>query len=85
MLEHSYANLGEDSVIKKIAANDLKIEDHLSSWNTLSEDLKDFLKRCLEQDDAKRETASQLLDHPFLTNCGPTREVGRLLRMARQK
>ena len=71
----------EDFVFKKMAENDFRIEDiqKLSSWNVLNDDTKDFLKRCLEQDDAKRATASQLLDHKFLTNCAPTKILGVLL------
>ena len=77
--EHNKSD--EDFVFKKMAANDCRIEDieKLSSWRVLSDDIKDFLKRCLEQDDAKRATASQLLDHKFLTNCAPTWKLGGLL------
>jgi cell division control protein 7 len=31
----------------------------------------EFLKCCLELDPAKRITAAEALQHPFLINCGP--------------
>jgi serine/threonine protein kinase len=34
-------------------------------WN---EDIKDFLKMCLEKDPNHRKTAKELMDHPFIKN-----------------
>ena len=84
MVLHSKELNKMDFVFKKMAENDFRIEDiqKISSWNVLNDDTKDFLKLCLEQDHAKRATASQLLDHKFLTNCAPTKILGDLLERA---
>jgi len=34
----------------------------------LPEDIKDFVLKCFEKDPAKRPTAEELLQHPWLTN-----------------
>jgi len=36
--------------------------------DTLSDDLKSFLKLCLQRDPTKRPHAQDLIIHPFLTN-----------------
>lgn len=48
-----------------IAANG---RPHISpkTWDKLSEDLKNFIDRCLEVEVTKRASAAELLEHPFL-------------------
>lgn len=38
-----------------------------------SEHFNDFIKRCLEKDAAKRPTAAELMQHPFIVNAQPKR------------
>lgn len=39
--------------------------------NHLSEEGKDFVRKCLQRNPANRPTAAQLLDHPFVRNAMP--------------
>eukprot|EP00344_Euplotes_crassus_P009863 CAMPEP_0197000912 /NCGR_PEP_ID=MMETSP1380-20130617/5734_1 /TAXON_ID=5936 /ORGANISM="Euplotes crassus, Strain CT5" /LENGTH=438 /DNA_ID=CAMNT_0042418375 /DNA_START=267 /DNA_END=1584 /DNA_ORIENTATION=+ len=43
-------------------------------WRVVSEDCKDFIKKCLVVDPKKRESASELLEHKWITKT-PTIEV----------
>ncbi|GAA6002918.1 hypothetical protein JCM10207_001897 [Rhodosporidiobolus poonsookiae] len=36
------------------------------SWETVSEEAKDFIRRCLTVDEEKRPTAAEALEHPWL-------------------
>ncbi|KAJ9448006.1 Mitogen-activated protein kinase kinase 4 [Diplonema papillatum] len=47
----------------------------------MSEDLKDFITKCLQRDATKRVTAAQLLEHPFLSDVTPD-EFPRLAQWA---
>lgn len=49
-----------------------------ASW---SEDCRDFLKQCLTRDPAKRPTATELLNHPFLAAVDQPKEMKRILKL----
>ena len=46
-----------------IVAND---KPPITSWESLSNEFKDFLNKCLEKNVDKRASPAELLEHPFL-------------------
>jgi len=54
-----------------------------SSLASLTPECRDFLTLMLTPDPARRPSAAELLDHPFVTNHISARTLGRLLRQSR--
>ncbi|EPY53453.1 CAMK/CAMK1 protein kinase Cmk1 [Schizosaccharomyces cryophilus OY26] len=57
-------------VIEAILANNYGF--HEAYWSGVSSIAKDFIRKCLEDDPAKRLTATEALQHPFLSMRGST-------------
>ncbi|CAO3647610.1 unnamed protein product [Mucor hiemalis] len=56
----------------------------LQSPESLSEDFKDFLAKCLQVDPDIRPSAEEMLKHPFLKIADPLRSLSPLIRAARE-
>ena len=56
----------------------------LADPDSCSEELKDFLSKCLAVDPEKRSTAKDLLSHPFLNKAGPPERLQTLLTQLEQ-
>jgi p21-activated kinase 1 len=54
----------------------------ISSPETRSPELLDFLDQCLKMDPAKRATAAQLLEHPFLKTAAHQAQIPPLIKLA---
>ncbi|KAI5742354.1 hypothetical protein M8J77_006460 [Diaphorina citri] len=52
-----------ENILERIARE----QDHLETYKTLPEDLKDFINQCLRIDLETRPSPQLLLDHPFLS------------------
>jgi serine/threonine protein kinase len=50
---------------KEILSNEPKMTS--SRWNSVSDDAKDFIQKCLTKDYQHRPSAMELLNHPWLT------------------
>ena len=48
-----------------------------------SNDLRDFLKQCVERDVEKRPTARELLSHPFLKKASERGELAKLMHFVK--
>uniref|UniRef100_A0A182VRK5 non-specific serine/threonine protein kinase n=1 Tax=Anopheles minimus TaxID=112268 RepID=A0A182VRK5_9DIPT len=55
-----------------------------TSWDKLSDNLKDFLDRCLQVEVDMRASADELLRHPFLQDCMELRTLTPLIKAARR-
>ncbi|KAL1458025.1 hypothetical protein WDU94_008201 [Cyamophila willieti] len=69
-----------DNVFERLARE----QDHLETYKTLPEELKDFINQCLRTNLETRPLPQLLLDHPFLSNaqdniCPAPSPVGRKL------
>uniref|UniRef100_A0A2M4BJE8 non-specific serine/threonine protein kinase n=1 Tax=Anopheles marajoara TaxID=58244 RepID=A0A2M4BJE8_9DIPT len=64
-----------------IAANG---RPEVKSWDNLSDNLKDFLDRCLQVEVDMRASADELLRHPFLQDCMELRTLTPLIKAARR-
>uniref|UniRef100_A0A182P9R1 non-specific serine/threonine protein kinase n=1 Tax=Anopheles epiroticus TaxID=199890 RepID=A0A182P9R1_9DIPT len=53
-------------------------------WDKLSDNLKDFLDRCLQVEVDMRASADELLRHPFLQDCMELRTLTPLIKAARR-
>jgi len=56
----------------------------LNNPENLSDTFKDFLCQCLEMDVAKRGSASELLQHPFLAKTAPLSSLVPMIKAAKQ-
>lgn len=56
----------------------------LQSPESLSEDFRDFLAKCLQVDPEIRPSAEEMLKHPFLKIADPLRSLSPLIRAARE-
>jgi p21-activated kinase 1 len=54
----------------------------ISSPETRSPELLDFLDKCLKMDPAQRATAAQLLEHPFLKTAAQQAQIPPLIKLA---
>lgn len=76
-----YLNQAPLRALYLIAANG---RPDVKSWDNLSDNLKDFLDRCLQVEVDQRASADELLQHPFLQDCMELRTLTPLIKAARR-
>jgi serine/threonine protein kinase len=69
-----------DSAVRAMFTSAVIRPPSLDKPEKWSEDFHNFLGRCLVVDPAKRATASELLQHPFLNKAASTAEMMRILK-----
>lgn len=68
-----FSNWSEEAFARRIHQTP---QLQMEKW---SDDFRDFLKFCLQQDPAMRPTATDLLDHPFIADA-PKQPVSLIIR-----
>ncbi|XP_060791293.1 serine/threonine-protein kinase 10 [Neoarius graeffei] len=79
-IEPPHHELNPMRVLLKIAKSEPPTLDQPSKWST---NFKDFLKRALDKNPESRPTASQLLEHPFVSSVKTNRPVMELVAEAK--
>lgn len=69
-----------DSALRHMFTVATKKPPGLDKPDAWSDSFKDFLQCCLQQDQTKRATASELLKHRFMTKAATNPEMAKLLR-----
>ncbi|XP_053505578.1 serine/threonine-protein kinase 10 [Ictalurus furcatus] len=79
-IEPPHHELNPMRVLLKIAKSEPPTLDQPSKWST---DFKDFLKRALDKNPESRPSASQLLQHPFVSSVKTNRPLMELVAEAK--
>ena len=62
----------EKDIILRIVTRDVDFSS--PSWDSYSDDAKDFIRRLLIREENRRMTAAEASEHPFLTRCVHTKK-----------
>ena len=57
----------------------------ITSWDSMTPDLQDFLDRCLQVDVEQRASAEDLLQHPFFDKALELKTLGPLIKAAKRE